>query len=82
MALDAFPLWPGLTPSVGGRQAERTLDVPDEGRRLYNETITEGHASLAGDRPAQGRAGNAARSFVIHNGSVLQVGLKLGGSAD
>ena len=54
MALDAFPLWPGLTLSVGGRQAERTLDVPDEGRLFYDETIPEGHASLPGDRLAQG----------------------------
>ena len=48
-----------------------------KGRRFYNDRIAEWQASLAGDRAAQARAGNAVRSFLIHNGIFLQSGLQV-----
>jgi hypothetical protein len=50
--------------------------ISAKGRRFYNDKIAEWQASLPGDRAAQGRAGNAVRSFLIHNGIFLQSGMQ------
>jgi hypothetical protein len=50
--------------------------ISARGRRFYNDKIAEWQASLPGDRAAQGRAGNAVRSFLIHNGIFLQSGMQ------
>ena len=51
--------------------------ISAKGRRFYNDKIAEWQASLLGDRAAQGRAGNAVRSFLIHNGIFLQSGMQV-----
>ena len=58
------------------RQTESGKRIRAKGRRFYNDKIAEWQASLPGDRPARARAGNAVRSFLIHNGIFLQSGLQ------
>ena len=58
------------------RESEAGKRISVKGRRFYNDKIAEWQASLPGDRLAQGRAGNAVRSFLIHNGIFLQSGLQ------
>jgi hypothetical protein len=53
---------------------QRKISV--KGRRFYNEKIAEWQDTLEGDRAEQARAGNAVRSFLIHNGIFLQSGLQ------
>ena len=61
------------------RQSASGMRISAKGRRFYNDKIAEWQASLPGDRAAQGRAGNAVRSFLIHNGIFLQSGLQVYG---
>ena len=58
------------------RESEAGMRISVKGRRFYNDRIAEWQSSLPGDRLAQGRAGNAVRSFLIHNGIFLQSGLQ------
>lgn len=58
------------------RESDSQRKISVKGRRFYNDKIAEWQGSLEGDRPAQGRAGNAIRSFLIHNGIFLQSGLQ------
>ena len=58
------------------RESESGKRISIKGRRFYNGKIAEWQVSLAGDRRAQGRAGNAVRSFLIHNGIFLQSGMQ------
>ena len=58
------------------RESESGRRISVKGRRFYSDRIAEWQAALAGDRRAQGRAGNAVRSFLIHNGIFLQSGLQ------
>ncbi len=58
------------------RESDSGKRISVKGRRHYNDKIAEWQASLAGDRAAQGQAGNAVRSFLIHNGIFLQSGLQ------
>ena len=58
------------------RESEAGKRISVKGRRFYNDKIAEWQASLPGDRPVQGRAGNAVRSFLIHNGIFLQSGMQ------
>src|SRR3970282_540015 len=61
------------------REAASGMRISAKGRRFYNDKIAEWQASVPGDRAAQGRAGNAVRSFLIHNGIFLQSGLPVYG---
>ena len=58
------------------RESEAGKRISVKGRRFYNDKIAEWQASLPGDGSAQGRAGNAVRSFLIHNGIFLQSGMQ------
>ena len=58
------------------RQSVSGMRISARGRRFYNDKIAEWQASLPGDRAARGRAGNAVRSFLIHNGIFLQSGMQ------
>ena len=58
------------------RESDSGKRISVKGRRFYNDKVAEWQASLAGDRAAQVRAGNAVRSFLIHNGIFLQSGLQ------
>ena len=48
-----------------------------KGRRLYSEKIAEFQDTVAGDARERARQGNTVRSFLIHNGILLQAGLQL-----
>ncbi len=58
------------------RESDSGKRISVKGRRFYNDKIAQWQASLPGDRAAQGRAGNAVRSCLIHNGIFLQSGLQ------
>ena len=58
------------------RESEAGKRISVKGRRFYNDRIAEWQASLPGDSVTQGRAGNAVRSFLIHNGIFLQSGMQ------
>jgi hypothetical protein len=58
------------------RESKSGKRINVKGRRFYNEKIAEWQASLPEAKPAQARAGNAVRSFLIHNGIFLQSGLQ------
>ncbi len=58
------------------RHSQSGKRISAKGRRFYNDKIAEWQSSLPGDGPAQRRAGNAVRSFLIHNGIFLQSGLQ------
>lgn len=58
------------------RESESGRRISVKGRRFYNGKIAEWQASLPADRRAQGWAGNAVRSFLIHNGIFIQSGLQ------
>ena len=48
-----------------------------KGRRSYSEKIAEFQDTVAGDARERARQGNTVRSFLIHNGILLQSGLQL-----
>jgi hypothetical protein len=79
-ALAAFCAFVGKDPDtvIGEclRQSESGKRISSRGRRFYNEKIAEWQASLPDDRQKQAQAGNAVRSFLIHNGIFLQSGLQ------
>ena len=79
-ALDAFCSYVDKDPDTiiaeCIRESESVRKISVKGRRFYNDKIAEWQASLPGDRTAQGRAGNAVRSFLIHNGIFLQSGMQ------
>ena len=58
------------------RESEVGRRISVKGRRFYSGKIAEWQASLAGDRIARQRSGNAVRSFLIHNGIFIQSGLQ------
>jgi len=58
------------------RESASGMRISAKGRRFYNDKIAEWQESVPGDRAAQGRAGNAVRSFLIHNGIFLQAGIQ------
>ena len=58
------------------RQTESGKRISAKGRRFYSDNIAEWQDSLSGERAVQGRAGNAVRSFLIHNGIFLQSGVQ------
>src|SRR3990170_8045407 len=61
------------------RESASGMRISAKGRRFYSDKIAEWQASLPGDTPAQGRAGNAVRSFLIHNGIFLPSGMQVHG---
>jgi hypothetical protein len=79
-ALAAFCAFVGKDPDtvIGEclRQVESGKRISSRGRHFYNEKIAEWQASLPDDRVKQVQAGNAVRSFLIHNGIFLQSGLQ------
>ena len=79
-ALDAFCSYVDKDPDTIIAECVRETDdqrkISVKGRRFYNNRIAEWQDSLAGERPEQARAGNAVRSFLIHNGIFLQSGLQ------
>ena len=58
------------------RESASGTRISAKGRRIYSEKIAEWQASVPGGRAAQGWAGNAVRSFLIHNGIFLQAGMQ------
>jgi hypothetical protein len=58
------------------RETEAGRRISVKGRRFYDGKIAEWQASLPGDGREQGRAGNAVRSFLIHNGIFMQSGMQ------
>ncbi len=56
--------------------------VRAKGRRRYADLITQFQAQVEGSRLKRGKWGNTVRSFLIHNGILLQAGLQGGDSAD
>lgn len=57
------------------RDVEGGKRIRIKGRRFYSEKIAEFQQSEPGDPRDQMRAGNAVRSFMIHNGIFMQAGL-------
>ncbi len=80
-ALAAFCAFAGKDPDVVIRECVRESEsgkrISSKGRRFYNDKIAEWQASLPDDRLKQAQAGNAVRSFLIHNGIFLQSGLQI-----
>jgi hypothetical protein len=80
-ALAAFCAFAGKDPDtmIGEcvRQSESGKRISLKGRRFYDDKIAEWQASLPDDKRRQARAGNAVRSFLIHNGIFLQSGLQM-----
>ena len=58
------------------RDGEKRVRV--KGRRRYADLITEFQAQVEGSRLTRGKWGNTVRSFLIHNGILLQAGLQAG----
>jgi len=58
------------------REVEGGKRIRIKKRRLYSEKIDEFQQSVDGDARAQTRAGNAIRSFMIHNGIFMQGGVQ------
>jgi hypothetical protein len=58
------------------RQVEGGRRIRIKARRFFSEKIAEFQAMVEGDARAQGRAGNAVRSFMIHNGIFMQSGVQ------
>ncbi len=54
--------------------------VRAKGRRRYADLITQFQAQVEGSRLTRGKWGNTVRSFLIHNGILLQAGLQGGDS--
>ena len=52
--------------------------VRPKGRRRYADLITEFQSQVEGSRLTRGKWGNTVRSFLIHNGILLQAGLQAG----
>lgn len=49
-----------------------------KGRRRYADLIAQFQSQVQGSRLRRAKWGNAARSFLIHNGILLQAGLQAG----
>ena len=80
-ALEAFCLNAGADPD---RIIKETTMIKDgekririKGRERYSNLIDEWQATVEGSRIRKGKAGNTVRSFLIHNGILLQSGLQL-----
>ena len=58
------------------REVEGGKRIRIKKRRFYSEKIDEFQQSVDGDARAQTRAGNAIRSFMIHNGIFMQGGVQ------
>lgn len=58
------------------REVESGKRIRIKARRFFSEKIAEFQATVEGDARAQGRAGNAVRSFMIHNGIFMQSGVQ------
>lgn len=58
------------------REGERTISA--KGRRRYADLITAFQSEVVGSRTKRGKWGNTVRSFLIHNGILLQAGLQAG----
>src|SRR3989337_3840975 len=56
------------------RESASGTRISAKGRRFYSDKIAEWQASLPDDRAAQGGAGEAGRSFLIHNRGILHAG--------
>lgn len=80
--LAAFCREVGRSPDEIIRECLRTKGgqtrISSRGRRYYAERIAAFQASIPGDRREQARWGNTIRSFLIHNGILLQSGVQLG----
>jgi hypothetical protein len=79
-ALGGFCAFAGKDPDAMVKECLRESDgdtrISVKGRRFYDGKIAAWQASLPGDSRAQGRLGNAVRSFLIHNGIFLQSGMQ------
>ncbi len=60
------------------RDGEKVVRV--KGRRRYADLITQFQSQVEGSRLIRGKWGNTVRSFLIHNGILLQAGLQAGDS--
>ncbi len=56
------------------KNGERRIRV--KGRKRYTELISEWQSGLEGSRLQRAKRGNAIRSFLIHNGVLLQSGVQ------
>ena len=82
--LEAFCRFAGKDPDtvidecVRVRDGEKVVRV--KGRRRYADLITQFQSQVEGSRLTRGKWGNTVRSFLIHNGILLQAGLQAGDS--
>ena len=80
--LEAFCRFAGKDPDavidecVLVRDGEKRIRA--KGRRHYADLITEFQSQVEGSRLTRGKWGNTIRSFLIHNGILLQTGLQAG----
>ena len=61
------------------REGEKRIRA--KGRRRYADLIDQFQSQVPGSRPRRAKWGNTVRSFLIHNGILLQAGPQ-GGEAD
>jgi hypothetical protein len=80
--LEAFCRFAGTDPDaiIGECVLERDGEkrIRAKGRRRYAELITQFQSQVEGSRLKRGKWGNTVRSFLIHNGVLLQSGLQGG----
>ncbi len=80
--LEAFCRFAGKDPDtvigecVLVRDGEKRIRA--KGRRRYADLITQFQSQVEGSRLKRGKWGNTVRSFLIHNGVLLQAGLQAG----
>src|SRR3989304_5652284 len=60
------------------RERDGEKRVRDKGRRRYADLIMQFQSQVEGSRVKRGKWGNTVRSFLIHNGVLLQAGLQGG----
>ena len=56
------------------RDGEKRIRV--KGRRRYADLIVQFQSQVEGSRPKRAKWGNTVRSFLIHNGILLQAGMQ------
>ena len=85
-ALEAFCRFAGKDPDmivsecVIERDGEKRIRA--KGRQRYVDLIAEFQSNVEGSRLKRRKWGNAVRSFLIHNGILLQSGLQAGEGGD
>jgi hypothetical protein len=81
--LEAFCRYAGTDPDsvIGECVLERNGEkrIRAKGRRRYADLIVQFQSQVEGSRVKRGKWGNTVRSFLIHNGVLLQAGMQGGG---